>query len=312
MKTIKTITAKEIEEVLQINFSDYLRHRCTDASLDYEEINSEDRDNYIREVVNILSKVDIDSDNKPAGESRLQEWEIGWNENLISIKKGTNVNNLIPKYFGKHELSRWKQRIIRPISRDFDYKILSILVDWAIETFFKDLDVIYEFGCGPAYHLLRVRKIFPNVKLVGLDWTKTSQEIIRQIFETGLDHNIEAYNFNFFQPDYLIEVPPKSGFLTVAALEQVGSHFDQFLEFIMEKKPSICVHFEPIDELLDQTNLIDRLSILYFRKRNYLSGFLSKLRELQAEDKIEIIKEQRTFSGSFFIEGHSLIVWRPR
>jgi hypothetical protein len=308
---MKTIDADELEEVLDIRLSDYLRQKCNSASLDFEEITIEERDNYIRDVVNVLMKTDISPENKPAGEKRLQDWEIGWDENLDAIKNGKDPNSLIPKYFGKNELSRWRQRIIRPLSPDFDYKILSILVDWAIEMYFQNLSAIYEFGCGPAYHLVRARKLNPDAKLIGLDWTKTSQKIINQIYEIGLEKNIEAYNFDFFQPDYSIEVLPESGFITVAALEQVGDRFDKFLEFIMKKKPAICIHFEPIDELLDQTNLIDRLSTLYFRKRNYLYGFLTKLRELEGEGKLEIIRTQRTYSGSYFIEGHSLIVWRP-
>jgi hypothetical protein len=91
----------------------------------------------------------------------------------------------------------------------------------------------------------------------------------------------------------------------------VGSNFEDFLQFVLKKKPAVCVHLEPIDEVLDQTHLIDRLSTLYFRKRNYLAGFLPRLKELQADGKIEMLKEQRTYTGSYFIEGHSLIVWRP-
>ena len=74
----------------------------------------------------------------------------------------------------------------------------------------------------------------------------------------------------------------------------------------MDKSPDICVHLEPIDELLDETKLIDKLSIDYFRKRNYLNGFLPYLEELEKENKIEIITKQRIYSGSYFIEGHSL------
>jgi len=62
---------------------------------------------------------------------------------------------------------------------------------------------------------------------------------------------------------------------------------------------------------MDPDNLIDRLSVLYCRKRNYLAGYLSRLRQLQAEGKVRILREQRTYTGSFFIEGHSLIVWSP-
>lgn len=305
------ISANEIEEVLQTKLSQVLRKRCEDASLYYEEISEEDRDNYIREVVDVLMSADADANTRPAGEHRINEWEKGWGENLSAIKKGENVKDLIPLYYGKRKLIRWQQRIIKPLIPDFDYKILSIIVDWVIESFLNDKKAIFEFGCGPAYHLIRARKYNPIAQLVGLDWTKASQDIIQQIKDSGIETNIEGKNFDFFKPNYSIEVQPSSGFLTVAALEQVGENFIQFLDFIMTKKPSICVHLEPIDELLDQNNLIDRLSILYFRKRNYLKGFLPRLRELQDEGKIKILIEQRTYSGSFFIEGHSLIVWYP-
>jgi hypothetical protein len=311
MNKSSVITADEMEEVLQTSLSPALRKECDEASLRYEEISDKERDDYIREVVDVLFKNILDKDTKPAGQHRLQEWEQGWNENLEALKKGKDVKDIVPRYHGKHKLVHWRQRMIRPTTPDFDYKILCFIVDWSIETFLRDVEALFEFGCGPAYHLLRARKYNPQAKMVGLDWTKTSQEIIKQISNLGIDKNIEGRNFNFFEPDYSIEVPPKSGFLTIAALEQVGDRFDQFLEFVMNKKPSICVHFEPIDELLDQTHLIDRLSTLYFRKRDYLSGFLPKLHRLQDEGKIKILREQRTYTGSFFIEGHSLVVWSP-
>ena len=311
MNTSSVITADEMEEVLQTPLSPALRKECEEASLRYEEISDKERDDYVREVIDVLFKNSMDKDIKPAGEYRLQEWEQGWNENLQALKNGKNVSDLIPRYHGKHKLVHWRQRMVRPLIPNFDYKIHCLIVDWAIETFLRDVNAIFEFGCGPAYHLLRARNFNPKARLIGLDWTKTSQQIIREIIEKGLEKNIEGRNFNFYKPDYSLEVSPNSGFLTVAALEQVGSNFEDFLQFVLKKKPAVCVHLEPIDEVLDQTHLIDRLSTLYFRKRNYLAGFLPRLKKLQADGKIEILKEQRTYTGSYFIEGHSLIVWRP-
>jgi len=311
MSTKKIITAEVIEQVLNTKLSDKLKQRCFEAALEYEELNSIERDNYIKEVVNALCKVDVDKDTKPAGEHRLNEWEKGWGENLEAIKNGKSTNDLVPRYHGKHSLIHWNQEMIRPLIPYFDYKLHCIIVDWAVEKYLTSVDSIFEFGCGPGYHLLRARKINPTAKMIGLDWTKASQEIIKQIKEAGIEDNIEGKNFDFFNPDYSIEVPKNSGFLSVAALEQIGDKYKKFVDFVIEKKPSFCVHLEPIDELLDQNNLIDRLSTLYFRKRNYLSGYLPYLHQLQDEGKIKIVNEQRTYSGSFFIEGHSLIVWYP-
>jgi hypothetical protein len=227
------------------------------------------------------------------------------------MKIGQSHKDLIPKYYGKRKLARWRQQIIRPLTDDFDYKMLSIIVDWVVDRFFKESKVIFEFGCGPAEHLIRMRKYNETAKLVGLDWTKASQEIIQQILFSGIEKNIEGKNFNFFSPDYSIVVPKNSAFITVAALEQIGSKFNHFLDFVIAKKPSICVHLEPIGEMLDQECLLDRLSTLYFKKRNYLDGFLPMLKSLEAEGKIKIVAEQRTYSGSYFIDGHSLVAWYP-
>lgn len=311
MNKVSVITYDELEDVLQSSLSSDLRKECESANLVYEEISDKDRDEYLLDVISLLFKNNIHRDSKPAGVHRLQEWEKGWNENLDALKNGKDVKNLVPRYHGKHKLIHWRQRMIRPITSYFDYKIHCILVDWAVQTFLNDVENIYEFGCGPGYHLLRIRQYYPDVKLVGLDWTKTSQEIIEQIIANGIGENIEGLNFDFYKPDYSMHISQKTGFLTVAALEQVGENFEEFLQFILTKKPKICVHLEPIDELLDQDNLIDQLSIMYFRKRNYLKGFLPRLRELEKEGRIQIINAQRTYTGSYFIEGHSLIVWQP-
>ena len=73
----------------------------------------------------------------------------------------------------------------------------------------------------------------------------------------------------------------------------------------------MCIHIEPIEELLDKNILLDYLSIKYFEKRNYLSGFLSGLKKLEKQNKIKILKADRNNIGSLFIEGYSIIVWQP-
>lgn len=301
------ISVPEIEEVLQTSLSPALREQCLDADLRYEELTDQERDSYILEVVEVLTRNDL----PVSGEHRFPEWEEGWAENLEALKKGQNLESLIPGYHGKHKLLHWKQRIIRPLVPYFDYRVHCLIVDWAIETYLCHVDALYEFGCGPAYHLLRARRYNPKARLVGLDWAKSSQNIISEIVASGLEANIEGRNFNFYEPDYSLDFAPNSGILTVAGIEQVSERFESFLQFLMQKKPAVCVHLEPIDELMDQKHLIDRLSVLYCRKRNYLNGFLTRLHQLQGQGKVRIHREQRTYTGSFFIEGHSLVVWSP-
>jgi hypothetical protein len=71
----KIINSEEFEIVLKTKFPEYLKKRIVDAELYYEDISSEDRDGYITEVVNVLCKTEHDTDTRPAGEHRIEEWK---------------------------------------------------------------------------------------------------------------------------------------------------------------------------------------------------------------------------------------------
>jgi len=298
------ITYLDFEEILGFEINDKVKQMISDFDLSYRELDKNERDNYILHVIDVLT-----SDITKSGEHRINDWENGWSENLNSFKQTKKINNLIPKYHGKNRIVRWKGDIVMPITENFDYKIHICFVDAILQNYLNNVENVFEFGCGPAYHLIRFNEYNNTIKLNGTDWTVASQNIINEVNDI-LNLKIGAYNLDFFKPDYNINLPENTGIYTVAALEQVGENFEDFISFLIEKKPSICVHMEPIDELLDTDNLIDNLSIRYFRKRNYLSKFLPYLEKLEKENKIEIIEKQRIFSGSYFIEGHSLIVWK--
>ena len=300
------ITHKEIEGILGFEIDNSLKQTINGFNLEYRELSAEERDGYILHVINVLT-----SDITKSGEHRINEWEKGWDENLINFKNSKNIEELIPKYHGKNRIVRWMQQPVMPITKNFDYKIHISIIDSVLRHYLNDIKNVFEFGCGPAYHLIRLNEYNNNFNLHGSDWTVSSQNIINQINDV-LNTNIKPFNFNFFKPDYNVDIPENSAIYTVAALEQIGENFKDFVDFLLEKKPEICIHFEPIDELLDENNLIDTLSIKYFRKRNYLNGFLPYLEQLEKENKIEILNKQRIFSGSYFIEGHSLIVWKVK
>ena len=69
------------------------------------------------------------------------------------------------------------------------------------EKYAFDAKNIYEFGCGPAYHLLQAREFNANCKLYGLDWAASSQKIISEIRNLQLEKNIFGSKFNYFEPD---------------------------------------------------------------------------------------------------------------
>jgi len=117
--------------------------------------------------------------------------------------------------------------------------------------------------------------------------------------------------FDLFNPNYNYVLKPNSIVLTIAALEQTGKHFKKFIKYLLLNKPKLCIHIEPIIETLDENKFIDYLSIQYFKKRRYLNGFLSYLKDKERKNILKIIKVQRTFIGSIFTDGYSVIIWKP-
>jgi len=300
------LTVEDFEGVLGEKLSAKVGELIRSAEFRYREVTEAERDGYLLEIMKRL----FDDTLMKAGPHRLQQWESGWGENLDALKKKEG-NALAPRYFGKFDALRWRQRFIKPLAKNFEGQTLRVIQAWLSEKYFSKSATIYEFGCGTGHHLLDVHRTNGRAALHGLDWATSSQKIISQIAEKDPSINITGHRFDFFNPDYSIKLAPGNAVYTVAALEQIGSGFRPFVEYLLENKPDICVHTEPIGELLDQNNLLDYLSVKYFEKRNYLSGFLDHLRALESAGKIKIHEARRTYTGSLFIEGYSVVAWSP-
>lgn len=306
-KEIIKIAPADFEKIFNDDLSDYVKGKIEKYNLSYSNITASERDVCIRKIVSIL----LDTNLVAAGEHRLEQWESGWTENFEELVHSADPESVIPHYYGKYDIVRFDQKFIRPLSERFEYYMLATILDWVFDKYLRDADFVYEFGCGTGHHLFRVRGVNPDADLWGLDWAAASQNIIRKIALEGIDPRMFAHRFDFFDPDMDFVLESDAVVYTVAALEQIGTRFGKFVSFLKKNRPRLCIHVEPIAELLDNDNLLDCLSIEYFKKRNYLSGFLTYLRELEARNEIEILKAQRTYIGSFFIEGYSLIVWKP-
>ena len=253
----------------------------------------------------------LDSDLSKAGPHRLNDWERGWGENLKKFNESDHKEATLPGYFEKSKIIRWKQKWIKPVDADLEQKLLSCLVDSLILKFGTYADSIYEFGCGTGHHLFRLRELFPEQKLVGLDWAKSSQELITKYANSRRDLQLYGEHFDFFNPNLDLVIEKNSLFLTVASLEQTFNDYIEFVDFILKSKPMLVINIEPMAEFLDPENLLDLLSLKYFAKRNYLNNYFNYLKALEEKGKISILDSRRTYLGSFFIDGYSVVVWTP-
>jgi len=308
-RAIKQLTEIDFSLAFSDDLSSFVKNRINEYSFKYVELSTRQTDDLILKVIQTLLSKDI----LRSGEHRRDQWEFGWRENLeLFLNHPDNIDLLIPKYFDKYNTIRFLGRFIEPVSEKFELHSLSVILDWLFDMYLRDVDAVYEFGCGTGHNLFRVRDINPKAILFGLDWARSSQEIISKIVLNKIDKNMFGLNFDYFKPNYDINILDNAAIYTVASLEQVGNLWGPFLDYLIMQRPKLCIHIEPISELLDENCLIDFLSIKYFERRNYLSGFLEGLKQLERLGKVKIHRAQRTHIGSLFIEGYSVIVWSPR
>jgi len=255
----------------------------------------------------------VDSD-KPTrvGEHRAEIWESCWSDNLQKfVDAGYDAEKLVPDFIKPGQPIRLNQQYVVPASARFELDFFAVCRAFLFERFFRDVQSVYEFGCGSGFNLLALARQQPGKRLCGLDWSRSSNETLNLVGKKlGVD--ITGRHFDFFNPDPGLELGPRAGVLTMCALEQVGPRHGPFLDFLLAKKPSICVNMEPMLELYDPANAVDALAIRFHRKRGYLEGFLPALHKLAAAGRIEVLEQKRFRFGSLYHECYSYVAWRTR
>jgi hypothetical protein len=148
-------------------------------------------------------------------------------------------------------------------------------------------------------------------ELCGLDWARPSQDIMAMLHDdVGLP--ISGRRFDFFNPDPDLQLRAGAGVLTFGALEQIGTNHDRLLEFILAQRPAICLDVAGMEELYDESNLVEFLGLAYHRRRGYLSGYLTALQRLADAGRVEILKIHHHRFGNQFDDPYSYVAWRPR
>jgi hypothetical protein len=217
---------------------------------------------------------------------------------------------LIPKFIRPGQPVRLKRSFVFPNNPDFELRFVEVVRSWIFEEFFAPFDNIYEFGCGTGFNLVPLAQRFPDKNLFGSDFVQSSVDLVNSIAR-HYKLNLSATLFDMISPNPDYRILPSSAVFTFGAIEQLASRFESFVGFLVKQKPALCLHIEPTVELYDDAHLIDFLGIKFHRKRGYTEGFLPMLQKLAAEGRVEVQRVKRLYFGSLFMEGYSLIVWRP-
>jgi hypothetical protein len=244
-----------------------------------------------------------------SGAHRKPDWEKGWKEILLKFQNSNyDLETLIPKDVHGDRPMRFNGEYIVSESGTFETDFTTVFRNWLYRKYFREYDNVFEFGCGTGHNLVLIARMFPDKRYSGMDWVAESQQILEAI-AAKYGWQIKGFPFDFFHPDDNIKIPANSIVYTSAALEQLGSNHTAFVNYLLAKKPSLCVNVEPIAEYYDPDRLFDYVALKYHQRRNYLNGFLTHLQSLEKENKIKIIATKRLGFGSLYHEAYNYIVW---
>lgn len=283
------------------------RERIALGHFRYRKVEGQERDRIILEV---LKKIATDRQVVGATD-RKDVWNAGWEENYEAfVQSGHDLAKLVPRFVRPGQPIRWQQGYIIPENQWFERDFFAVLREWLFETYCADADAIYEFGCGTGMNLAAFAQRYPDKEYHGFDFVPPAQKMVDAMAQ-AYGWRMQGHLFDMTAPDAHIEFKGNSRLLTFGALEQLAGKIETFFEFVLERSPGLCVHVEPVVDLYDEDNLIDFLAASFHRKRGYTANLLSYLQDLESRGKIELLKVKRSFFGSLFMEGYTVLAWRP-
>lgn len=308
MNDLNIDTLAKLFGTTSVEINEYCEEELRNFNGNFARLSPEKKEQTLIESMDYLVNGII----KKSGPDRLPDWERGWSENLNKLMQGSNnLDDLVPGYVRPKQIMRLMGDYAIFDDPEIEKRYLAIFRSWLSKKFFSECDSIYEFGCGSCSHVAFLAQNFPRKKILGLDWAEASVKIC-QVLREHHQLNIEGHLFNFFAPNKNFKLNENSAVLTFGALEQCGNQFVDYIDYLCDQRPKICVHVEGLDELYDQTQLFDYLGFQYNKKRNYLTGLLTYLKELEVSDKIKIITTHRHHFGSRHNDTLSYVVWEPK
>jgi len=246
------------------------------------------------------------------GKERQPIWHTGWKENLQAFEKNKfDLNSLYPKYFHSGRAFRIEGQYAVAKTEPFEINFGKVFKTWLFKKYFSKVESIYEFGCGSGINIAILAQLFPDKPIHGLDWVSPSKKIVDH-FSKHFDWKTEGHIFNMFKPNKKFKLDPNSGVLLFSVLEQMGNNYHDFLSYLISQKPKIVVHVDSMEELYNPKNLLDYIAVSYGKNRNYLSEYLTNLKELARRKRVQILQTTYVNFGNLFLDGYSFDIWRSK
>ena len=148
----------DFESLLDFQFSERTRNIIDSFQIELLPLSQKQYKKEIESISEILNNPVITK----SGEHRINDWNYGWNENNLEFKDTKLLNSLIPKYFGKYKVLRFNNQFYKAISNNCELNMLRTLQFYVCEKYCKDIENIYEFGCGTGHNLFAISEFIEN------------------------------------------------------------------------------------------------------------------------------------------------------
>ena len=220
--------------------------------------------------------------------------------NIISRKKISKNLTLfdIDKIFYKKKIEYIKlqkeNQIMKKFITKYSYNLQNII------------DLGSGYGCRSIP--LVTRKNFQNKKFYLFDIAPNAINLIKLLVKNLKIKNkkIMPFIWDFYNKKLKKNIPANSLIFTSYALVYRKKLNSIFLKNILNLKPRIVIHFEPIFE----HNLKNKKVKEYFIKNNYSLNLLSILKKFQKMNKIKIIEIHKNVFGVNKNLPFSIIIWK--
>lgn len=307
MPVLRLVDIAELFGTTVDDLGDEVRSILDGGDWHYDYLDQDDRDTAI---ASLLQRVDQRQFSIAENEDKSR-WDRGWGENLSDLLDAQgDPQALVPKYIRAGLPMRLRGELVRPHAADFELRWFRAFTTWYFTRFLGPFDHVFEFGSGSGINIARLSELFPDKSLHGLDWSQPAVEIVEAL-RTLRGLKCQGHRFDFFYPDETLDIPANSAVLTIGAIEQIGTRWEAFLDFLLRRKPARVCHIEPIVEWYDASNIVDYTAIKAHHVRNFLEGYSVRLRELERAGVIRILRAKRAFVGSLAMEGYSQLIWEP-
>lgn len=243
-------------------------------------------------------------------EENHRAFNEGWRENLERVRQsGVSLDTLKPGYYRGVRYLLFGGKLLIPRNPQLNYDLAVLCALLIFSQYLRPYPTICEFGCGSGLNLYLLSLLFPDKKIIGLDWCQTAVELVQEIGRQ-YSANISGRQFDLLAPaDFQVETGA-AAFLTYTALEQVGERFKPFIDFIRAAKPALAIHWEPFTECYDENSFWDMLSHNYCASRGYLNGMQKEICGLSESGKAVILTDKCPGPGGEYY-CPNLLVWRP-